>query len=140
MKVKGLNGRTYNLDLKKHLVAKDDERKRSAPHLKARELIHEFFSGYSIFEEVKLPGSRDPSKKSVLFLDFFISNVMIAVEVHGSQHYCYNPYFHKNVAGFYQSIRRDKIKKEWCDINNIELIVLDTRDHISVWRDQLECF
>jgi len=140
MKVKGLNGRTYNLDLKSHLVRPDDERKKSAPHLKARDLLQEFFNGYFIYEEVKLPGSRDPSKKSVLFLDFFIPNVMIAVEVHGVQHYCYNPFFHKTISGFYSSVCRDKIKKEWCELNDIKLIILDSRDHISVWREQLECF
>ena len=140
MKVIGLNGKTYNLNLNDYIVAKNDERKRSAPHIQARELIRESFNGYTILEEVKLPGSRNPSKKSVLFLDFFIPNVNIAVEVHGVQHYCYSLFFHKTVAGFYESMRRDKLKKEWCDINNIELIVLDTRDHIDVWREQLECF
>lgn len=140
MKVVGLNGRTYNLNLNDYIVAKNDERKRSMPHMQARELLQESFKGYTIYEEVKLPGSTKPSKKSVLFLDFFISNINIAVEVHGVQHYVYSPFFHKTVAGYYESMRRDKIKKEWCDINNIELIVLDTREHISVWREQLECF
>lgn len=140
MKVVGLNGKPYNLNLNDYLVAKNDERKRSIPHIRARELLQDSFKGYAIYEEVKLPGSRDPSKKSVLFLDFFIPNVKVGVEVHGIQHYVYSPFFHKTVAGFYESIYRDKIKKEWCDINNIELIILDSRDHIDTWREQLECF
>lgn len=138
MKVRGLNGRVYTLDLKKHTVRADDDRKRSIPHLKARELLHEYFKGYSIYEEVKLPGSTNPSKKSVLFLDFFVPNARLAVEVHGVQHYVYSPFFHKTVAGFYESIYRDKLKKEWCEINSIDLIILDARDHIDIWKEQLE--
>ena len=63
MKVLGLNGREYNLDLKKYIVKKDDKTVKSKYHMTARELLHEMFSGYNILEEVKLPGSRDPAKK-----------------------------------------------------------------------------
>ena len=66
MKVLGLNGREYNLDLKKYIVRENDTKKKSKYHLAARELLKEIFSGYTILEEVKLPGSRDPVKKSVL--------------------------------------------------------------------------
>ena len=80
MKVVGLNGREYNLDLKKYID--NDRSKRSFYHLKARELIKDIFRGYTILEEVKLPGSVKPAKKSVLYLDFLIPNVRIGVEVH----------------------------------------------------------
>ena len=46
MKVTGLNGREYNLDLKKYID--NDRSKRSFFHIKARELIKEIFKGYSI--------------------------------------------------------------------------------------------
>ena len=98
MKVVGLNGREYNLDLKKYI--KNDRSKRSFYHLRAREMIKDIFSGYTILEEVKLPGSVNPAKKSVLYLDFFIPNLMIGIEVHGKQHYEYVPYFHKTKAKY----------------------------------------
>ena len=140
MKVIGLNNREYNLNLKKYIVRADDKTKKSKYHLQARELIKQIFSSYTILEEVKLPGSRDPSKKSTLFLDFLVPGVKMAIEVHGQQHYEYSPFFHKTKAGFYQSLKRDEIKAEWCELNNFNLVVLKYSDNIDRWRQQIECF
>ena len=140
MKVKGLNNREYHLDLKKYIVRKNDKRKKSKYHILARNLIKEVFNSYSILEEVKLPGSRDPIMKSVLFLDFFVPGVMMGVEVHGEQHYKYLPFFHKTKAGYYTSLKRDQIKEEWCKLNGINLIILKYSDDIEKWRDQIERF
>lgn len=136
MKVTGLNGREYNLDLKKYID--NDRSKRSFFHIKARELIKEIFKGYTILEEVKLPGTVKPSKKSVLYLDFLIPNAKIGVEVHGQQHFKYTPFFHKSKAGFLQAKARDKNKAEWCEINDIELIILRFDDSEEYWREKLE--
>tara|TARA_R110000824_G_scaffold132519_3_gene295089 strand:- start:128 stop:550 length:423 start_codon:yes stop_codon:yes gene_type:complete len=138
MKVTGLNGREYNLDLKKYIVKKDDKTKKSRYHIMARDLLHEMFSGYNTLEEVKLPGSRCPSKRSVLFLDFFIPNLSLGVEVHGKQHYEYCKFFHKTKAGFLTSVKRDDIKEQWCTLNNIELIVLKYSDDTEKWRGQID--
>ena len=43
MKVVGLNGREYNLDLKKYI--KNERSKRSFYHLRAREIIKDIFTG-----------------------------------------------------------------------------------------------
>ena len=45
MKVLGLNGREYNLDLKKYIVRENDTKKKSKYHLEARRLLKEMFSG-----------------------------------------------------------------------------------------------
>ena len=136
MKVTGLNGREYNLDLKKYM--KNNRSRPSFYHIQAREIIQDIFLGYNILEEVKLPGSVKPAKKSVLYLDFFIPNASIAVEVHGQQHFKYTPFFHKSRAGFLQAQARDRDKAEWCDINEIELIVLRHDSSQESWRQQLE--
>ena len=140
MKVLGLNNREYNLDLKKYIVRANDTTKKSKYHLLARKLIKETFNGYTILEEVKLPGSRDPSKKSALFLDFLVPGVMMAIEVHGQQHYEYSPFFHKTKAGFFQSLKRDEIKSDWCELNSINLVVLKYSDELEKWRKQIERF
>ena len=137
MKVIGLNGREYNLDLKKYL--RNDREKVSNNHAQARELIHDLFRGYSIMEEVKLPGSRNPAKKSVLFLDFLIPNARIGIEVQGRQHYEFVPFFHKNKDGFFEARARDVAKAEWCEINDISLIKLKYNE-LDNWRSQLERF
>ena len=140
MKVTGLNNKEYHLDLKRYIVRENDEKRKSKYHILARSIIKEAFNSYSVLEEVKLPGSRDPSKKSALFLDFFVPGVMIGVEVHGEQHYKYMPFFHKTKAGYYQSLKRDQIKEEWCELNGINLIVLKYSDSIEKWRNQIERF
>lgn len=140
MKVVGLNGRTYNLDTSKYIVKHNSTHKKSQYHLKARELLNEMFAGFHVLEEVKLPGSRDASLKSALFLDFFVSHLNLAIEVHGQQHYQYSKFFHKTMAGFLQSQRRDTLKAEWCENNDITLIVLCYSDDIDVWREQIEQF
>jgi len=138
MKVVGLNGREYNINLKKYLVKKNDKTVKSKYHIAARELLSEMFSGYTVLEEVKLPGSRCPSKKSALFLDFFIPTLMLGIEVHGRQHYEFCKFFHKTMAGFLQSNKRDFIKEDWCELNDIELIVLKYSDSIEDWRNQID--
>jgi len=138
MKVVGLNGREYNINLKKYLVKRNDKTVKSKYHIAARELLADMFSGYTVLEEVKLPGSRCPSKKSALFLDFFIPTLMLGIEVHGRQHYEFCKFFHKTMAGFLQSNKRDFIKEDWCELNDIELIVLKYSDSIEDWRNQID--
>ena len=138
MKVMGLNGREYNIDLKKYIIKNDDKTVKSKYHIAARKLLAEMFKGYSILEEVKLPGSRCPSKKSALFLDFFIPTLSLGVEVHGRQHYEFVQFFHKTKAGFLTSRRRDFIKEDWCELNSIELVVLKYSDSLEDWRNQID--
>ena len=138
MKVVGLNGREYNINLKKYIVKRNDKTVKSKYHIAARELLADMFSGYTVLEEVKLPGSRCPSKKSALFLDFFIPSLMLGIEVHGRQHYEFCKFFHKTMAGFLQSNKRDFIKEDWCELNDIELIVLKYSDSIEDWRNQID--
>ena len=135
MKVMGLNGREYNLDLKKY---SKQRQKCSYYHHLARELLHDMFSGYNIYEEVKLPGSVNPAKKSVLYLDFYIPNAIIGIEVNGQQHYKYVPYFHKSKAGVLQAKARDRAKAEWCELNEITLVQLRWDDSLEYWRKQIE--
>ena len=121
MKVTGLNGREYNLNLQKYDVKANDKRKRSKHHVRARKLIKEVYHSYRILEEVKLPGSTSAHKRSVLYLDFFIPNIRKAVEVHGRQHYEHIPFFHKSKADFILAKARDEDKIEWCELNDIEI-------------------
>ena len=136
MKVVGLNGREYNLDLKKYM--NNDRSKVSKYHSKARDLLHQVFHGYSILEEVKLPGSVNPAKKSVLYLDFLVTNVKMGIEVHGRQHYEFVPFFHKSKAGFAKAKKRDLDKKEWCRINDITLVELKWDEDLEYWREKIE--
>jgi len=136
MRVKGLNGREYNLNLQKY--NSNDRVKKSFYHICASDIIREVFCGYNVYEEVKLPGSTKPSKRSVLFLDFFIPNARIGVEVHGQQHFKFIPFFHKTRAGFAKSRARDHDKQEWCNVNDIKLVALRFDEDPEHWREKLE--
>lgn len=138
MKVVGFNGKEYNWNLSKYSTTKDKERsKRSQYHLRARSVLSEIFHSYIILEEVKLPGSVATHKKSVLYFDFYVPNIKLAVEVHGQQHYQFSQFFHKNKLDFIKAQNRDDDKKEWCDLNNIVLVVLKYSETDDEWRGRL---
>tara|TARA_B100001778_G_scaffold200638_1_gene165682 strand:- start:7591 stop:8016 length:426 start_codon:yes stop_codon:yes gene_type:complete len=138
MKVTGINGREYVWNLNGYSVAANDKRKRSKYHIRARNLLKEMYHSYRMLEEVKLPGSTQSHRKGVLFLDFFIPQIKLAIEVHGQQHYKYTPFFHKNKADFAIAKAKDEDKIEWCELNKIDIIVLKYSDTDEQWRDQIE--
>lgn len=135
MKAVGLNGREYHIDLKKYTKQRS---KCSHYHAVAREILNEKFAGYTVYEEVKLPGTVNPSKKSALFLDFLIPCVKMAVEVHGEQHFKYIPFFHKSRANFMQAKVRDRNKEEWCELNGFDLVALRYDSSEEYWRKQID--
>lgn len=138
MKVLGINGKEYVWNLSKYDVKKDNTRSRSKYHLRARFLLNQIYHSYRVLEEVKLPGSTARHKKGVLYLDFYIPQIKKAFEVHGQQHYCYNPFFHKNMADFALAKGKDEDKIEWCNLNGIDLIILKYSDTDDEWRKQIE--
>lgn len=138
MKVLGINGKEYVWNLSKYDVKADNNRKRSKYHLRARVLLKEIYHSYRILEEVKLPGSTATHRKGVLYLDFYIPQIKKAFEVHGQQHYEFNPFFHKSKADFILSRAKDEDKIEWCRINGIDIVILKYLDTDDKWRIQIE--
>ena len=138
MKVTGINGREYAWNLTSYSVDANDKRKRSKFHIRARKLLKTIYHSYRILEEVKLPGSTESHRKGVLYLDFYIPQIMMAVEVHGQQHYDYTPFFHKNKADFALAQAKDDDKIRWCELNKIDIIVLKHSDTDEQWRNQNE--
>ncbi len=138
MKVKGINGKEYIWNLTKYDIFYDDARKRSKYHIRARNLLREIFHSYRILEEVKLPGSTALNRKSVLYLDFYIPSTKMAFEVHGEQHYEYCPFFHKSKADFLKAKARDEDKIEWCNINDIQIVILKFSESDHEWREHIK--
>lgn len=56
-----------------------------------------------------------------LRMDFYIvyNNKKYCVEYHGEQHYEYCPWFHGTKDDFYERQEKDRIKKKYCEDNNI---------------------
>jgi hypothetical protein len=111
MRVQGLDGKSYVLKTAGKAVGKNDKRKRSGPHLRARALLAKLFPFDVRLEEVVLPGTGG------LRADFLLASLKLVVEVQGRQHEEFVPYFHRHLAGYGEARRRDCDKRRWCEIN-----------------------
>ena len=124
LKAVGFDGRERSWKLSKCIVSGDQKRPRSKLHILARKLLRTQFPYDTILEEVPLPGSHKPSRKSTLYVDFLIPSHSLAVEVHGRQHFEFVVHFHGNRQGFRKSKARDRDKANWFINNNIIINVI----------------
>ena len=137
MRIIGIDEKEYKLNLTKYSSKKRDS--SSGLHKQAREIIAELFPSHSIFEEVRLPGSKEVGIRSKeLYADFFIPTAHVMIEVHGQQHYEYNTHYHKNKLDFLLGQKRDKTKRYWCEVNNITYIELPYNESAEQWRARIE--
>lgn len=136
MKVTGFDGREYTLSFKKHRYKSRRTKHKSSLHLKVRELISSVLPYETVYEEVTLPGSKT-NTTGLLYADFFLPNKLTIIEVHGQQHYEYLSFFYKTQADFLKSKRRDKKKKEWCELNDITLIILPYNEE-EAWKTSIK--
>lgn len=103
----------------------------SKNHKLALEILKEIYPNVTAYEECLLP-----IQSLKLYLDILVPDLMIAIEVDGMQHDKYNPHFHSSAMAFMKQVKHDRLKEEWCDANNIELIRLKENNK-NGWRDQL---
>ena len=137
MRAVGFDGRERRWNLSKSVVSGDDARPRSSLHLLARKVLRGQFPYDRILEEVPLPGSHKPSRKSTLFVDFLIPSESLAVEVHGRQHFEFVAHFHGNLQGFRKAKARDKDKSRWLELNSVALITLSYSETEDEWRERI---
>jgi very-short-patch-repair endonuclease len=133
MKFIGLDEESYEISIAKYIGKK--RTKVSQYHKRCRELLEELYPCQMIIEELALKGF---DRKKTLYADFFVPAVPIIVEVHGEQHYTHVTFMHATRQKFLMAQKNDRDKREWCRINEIELIELDHKDDTDKWREQLE--
>ena len=109
-----------------------DSHRGSTLHQQARKILKTKYPTSNILEEVSIP----IKSRKTLFLDFYIPSLSTAIEVHGEQHFKFNPMFHKSKFDFLKQKRNDNDKQQWCEINRINLIILRF-DEINQWETQL---
>lgn len=131
-KVIGLDGREHTLSLIKPTI----NRNASKLHQRARTILKSIFPFDIFFEELALPGSST-ADNGTLFADFFCFKLRLAVEVHGEQHYKSNAHFHPNKLDFTKSLKRDRNKARWFEINGIELVELPYNEDDEEWKIRL---
>lgn len=123
MKVVGFDGKEHKLVLAS-FKQRNNREHSSSNQSKVRNLIKTKLPRVPYFEEVTLPGTNKPRRSSLLYADFFIPSIPLIIEVHGRQHYEFCPFFHKTKMDFYKGQARDRDKIEWCELNNIKIVVL----------------
>jgi len=128
MLVKTLDNYEYKWQLKSAAATK-----KSGPHLKVRELLHQLYPTAQILEEVQI----QVKKNQQLYLDFYLPLYNIAIEIDGAQHREYSGHFHKNKHGFMQSQINDNLKERFCELNDITFIRLRD-DKEEEWLDNLK--
>jgi hypothetical protein len=135
-RVVGFDDKEHKFNYAKNRVRKFLKNKSSL-HVLARELIEELFPGLSVYEEVTLPGSKKLGRSSLLYADFFIPDSMLVIEVHGRQHYEYCSFFHKDKIDFINAKKRDADKIEWCEMNDIKIVVLPFNEKYK-WKNLIQ--
>lgn len=106
---------------------------RSDLHINARQLLHENFPTAQILEEIPIPVFDNKT----LYLDFYIPIRSLAVEVHGEQHFKFVSFFHSTQRNFVKQTKNDNDKQNWCELNNINLIILPYNEDIAIWNERI---
>ena len=132
MKLLNTNGREYSVQPLEYIRNNDDIIGKSKGHLLARRLIKECFPIDWVLEEVPVKIA-----KQTLYADFLIKGRQVVVEVQGSQHEQFSPFFHETKAKFSESKIRDARKKNWCELNGFTLIELPYGESENEWRTRL---
>lgn len=131
MTIIGLDDKEYSLSLAKYSKGRT---KVSSYHKKARELLRSLVGNINIFEEVPLLGSSHPP----VIIDFFVSDLLLLLEVQGEQHYKLNSMFHKDTLDFKKSQCRDRLKHSWAEINGFTLIELPFDEDEEQWSSRIK--
>lgn len=132
MKVIGFDGKHRNWALHSFTGKKN----ASALHVQVRKLLKELFPYDRIAEELTLPGS-DKAKNGTLYADFFVPSQNLIVEAHGIQHYEFNSHFFKDEKEFQAAQRRDRIKEDWCELNDLLFVELAYKETEDEWRQKI---
>jgi hypothetical protein len=133
MKITGLDGREYSWNLIKYKARE----KCSKLHARARLVLTNEFPYDTIYEELTLPGSKDERQTKTLSADFCIPSRNLMVEVQGEQHYKFNPHFFDNKLAFFRAQARDRLKQEWCELNNFMLVQLPYNESDEQWLERI---
>jgi len=120
MKFIDTKGREHKMDIRpSRWKVKEEFTGRGIFQTKVGTILEELYPGDILLEEFPCCGEG-------LFLDFFLPRRLLAVEVQGRQHREFVAFFHKTNADFKAQQKRDSVKQEWCERNNIRLVKIDT--------------
>lgn len=131
MNIKTLDGFT-----KKWNLNSIESENKSGLHTQAASLLKETFPTIHFLEEVQI----EVKSNKHLYLDFYIPLFKVAIETDGQQHSKYSNFLSKNPLNFIKQKINDRLKEEWCKLNNIQLIRLDYSEDMDEWKNKLTSF
>ena len=125
MKFTTLAGREKRISRVKKYIIDWDGKSKSKIQFNSKQFLKKYWKYHVVFEEFPVAGT-------LLSLDFYNATKKIAVEVQGGQHRRYVPFFHNNYKNNYlDQLRRDRDKRDFCELNNIVLVEVYDTDKIS---------
>jgi hypothetical protein len=89
--------------------------------LMCKQILESLFSEHK-FEKVRLTEFKNPETNRSLELDLYNSDLHLALEYNGPQHYYEMPFYHRNDDAFEKQKARDLVKENYCRIYEITLI------------------
>jgi hypothetical protein len=100
------------------------EERRSAAESRGERICREFFELHygRPFKRARPDFLKNPLTNRNLELDGYNSEMALAFEYNGVQHYVYPNRFHSNEEEFTQQLRRDNYKREVCNQAGVYLI------------------
>ena len=102
-----------------------DGKCRSKFQLEVKQFFKEYWKYQICYEEFPVYGTR-------MKVDIVNATKKIAVEVNGDQHSSYNKFFHGGHKNNYlEQLKRDQIKAEFCEVNDIILVEIYDSDIIN---------
>ena len=119
MKFYDTSGREHKMDVRPSKWPKKEVGEgRGKYQSQVGDVLEDVFPGHHILEEFPCVGER-------LFLDFYLPTKNLAIEVQGTQHHKFNPFFHKDKTAFATQQANDRRKEKWCEVNDIRLVKID---------------
>ena len=88
------------------------------------------FPLFTIFQEYTI-FVNNKGMKEHLYVDIFIKELNLAIELNGVQHYKTNNFFYNGSFEFKKAKERDKLKQEWCQINGVALAIFKYDDKLD---------
>lgn len=85
--------------------------------------IAEKLTGYA-FPKQRPSFLKNVITDSKLELDCYCSQLNVAIEYNGRQHYDYTPHFHSSKDAYYNTRYRDDMKSRLCKENGVNLIIV----------------
>lgn len=98
-----------------------------------KEFLEPYWKNCMVFEEFPLVGTR-------MKFDIYNATRRIILEINGSQHSSFNPFFQKTRANFLGQVKRDLEKADFCARNNIALVEITEKEFYGKTRQELEEF